>query len=295
MTDIIIIGAGPAGLTAGIYAKRSGKSVLIFEKSAPGGQIINSPNIENYPGFKNISGPEFATSLYNQAKDLGAEFIFDEVIKIESQDKKKIVCTKDKKYEAKRIIIATGCANKKLGLPNEDKLIGNGISYCATCDGAFYKEKSVAVIGGGNTATMDALFLANYCKKVYVLCRSHLKSDESEQEKLKQKQNVEIINNTIVTKLIGDNKLESIEVKTGDKVSNLDVDAVFVAIGQEPQTKGFENILELDKFGYAKTNEECMTKEKGIFVAGDVREKHVRQLTTATADGTIASINASKE
>lgn len=295
MTDIIIIGAGPAGLTAGIYAKRSGKSVLIFEKSAPGGQIINSPNIENYPGFKNISGPEFATSLYNQAKDLGAEFIFDEVLKIESQDKKKIVYTKDKKYEAKRIIIATGCANKKLGLPNEDKLIGKGISYCATCDGAFYKEKSVAVIGGGNTATMDALFLANYCKKVYVLCRSHLKSDESEQEKLKQKQNVEIINNTIVTKLIGDNKLESIEVKTGDKVSNLDVDAVFVAIGQEPQTRGFENILELDKFGYVKTNEECMTKEKGIFVAGDVREKHVRQLTTATADGTIASINASKE
>jgi len=295
MTDIIIIGAGPAGLTAGIYAKRSGKNVLIFEKSAPGGQIINSPNIENYPGFKNISGPEFATSLYNQAKDLGAEFIFDEVLKIESQDKKKIVYTKDKNYEAKRIIIATGCANKKLGLPNEDKLIGKGISYCATCDGAFYKEKSVAVIGGGNTATMDALFLANYCKKVYVLCRSHLKSDESEQEKLKQKQNVEIINNTIVTKLIGDNKLESIEVKTGDKVSNLEVDAVFVAIGQEPQTKGFENILELDKFGYAKTNEECMTKEKGIFVAGDVREKHVRQLTTATADGTIASINASKE
>ena len=294
MTDIIIIGAGPAGLTAGIYAKRSGKSVLIFEKSAPGGQIINSPNIENYPGFKNISGPEFATSLYNQAKDLGAKFMFDEV-KIELQDKKKIVYTKNKKYEAKKVIIATGCTNKKLGLPNEDKLIGNGISYCATCDGAFYKEKSVAVIGGGNTATMDALFLANYCKKVYVLCRSHLKSDESEQEKLKQKQNVEIINNTIVTKLIGDNKLESIEVKTGDKVSNLDVDAVFVAIGQEPQTKGFENILELDKFGYAKTNEECMTKEKGIFVAGDVREKHVRQLTTATADGTIASINASKE
>lgn len=295
MYDIIIIGAGPAGLTAAIYARRASKKVLVLEAKTYGGQIINTLDIENYPAAAHISGFDFATNLYNQAKELGAEIVFEKVIEIKNNDLEKEVHTSKNIYKSKALIIATGSDNRKLGLDNEDALIGKGISYCATCDGAFYKEKSVAVIGGGNTATMDALFLANYCKKVYVLCRSHLKSDESEQEKLKQKQNVEIINNTIVTKLIGDNKLESIEVKTGDKVSNLEVDAVFVAIGQEPQTKGFENILELDKFGYAKTNEECMTKEKGIFVAGDVREKHVRQLTTATADGTIASINASKE
>ena len=235
MSDIIIIGAGPAGLTAAIYARRNGKEVLIFEKSAPGGQIINSPNIENYPGFKNISGPEFATLLYNQAKDLGAKFVFDEVIKVENKANKKIVHTKKENYETQKIIIATGCTNKKLGLENEDKLIGHGVSYCATCDGAFYKNKSVAVIGGGNTACLDALLLSNYCKKVYILCRSYIKADINEQEKIKKRENIEVINDTVVIKLNGKDVLESIDIKTNNKPSKLEVEAVFVAIGQDHQ------------------------------------------------------------
>jgi len=293
MFDIIIVGAGPAGLTAAIYARRNDKKVLVFEKSSPGGQIINSPKIENYPGFKNISGAEFATKLYNQAQDLGAKFIFDEIIKIENFNKKKVLYTKSGKYEAKKVIIATGCMPKKLELQNEEKLIGKGVSYCATCDGAFYKDKTVAVYGGGNTACLDAIFLSNYVKNVFIICRSTIKAEQNLQNQIKEKNNIRIITNTIVTKLIGDEELKQIEIKTNDNTKLIDVDGLFVAIGQKPYANNFTNVLDIDKYGYALSNENCETKIKGIYVAGDVREKKVRQLTTAVADGTISSVNAS--
>lgn len=296
MTDIIIIGAGPAGLTAGIYAKRNGKSVKIFEKNAYGGQIINAYKVENYPGFENISGFELATKFYNQAKNLGAEILFEEVINI-IPGKTITVITNKNEYKCKKLILATGSKHKNLGLTLEDKLIGFGISYCATCDGAFYKKKNVAVVGGGNTAIMDALFLANYVNKVYLIYRGDkLKASEASVLEFNNLDNSEIIYNSEVIELNSeDNKLKKILIKnnkTGDK-HHLDVDGLFIAIGQSPETDFINDLLKLDKNGYIESDN-CLTKYDNIFVAGDVRTKEIRQLTTAISDGTIAAMEASK-
>ena len=291
MYDIIIIGAGPAGLTSSIYASRADKKVLVIEGSSYGGQIINTLDIENYPAEPHISGFDFATKLYNQAKDLGSVIVFEKVLDINDKGNIKEIITNKNTYSAKAIIIATGLENRKLGLDKEDELIGKGISYCATCDGAFYKDKNVAVVGGGNTAVEDALYLSSIAKKVYLIHRrDKLKADESTVKKLKEKNNVEIIYNGIINKINAGDKLESIEVNN----NTIEVDGLFVAIGKIPVNQIFSKIVNLDDYGYIKAGEECTTNVEGIFVAGDNRTKEVRQLVTAASDGAIAASNAVK-
>ena len=290
--DIIIVGAGPAGLTSAIYAKRANKNVLVLEAKNYGGQIINTLDIENYPANEHISGFDFATNLYNQAKNLGTEIVYEKVIDINDLGKEKEIITTKNTYKTKAIIIATGSENRKLGLSNEDELVGKGLSYCATCDGAFYKKKIVAVVGGGNTALEDALYLSDIASKVYLIHRrNQFRGEESTINLLKEKMNVEFIYNSNVTKLNAQDKLESIEVTNSDgSKRNINVDALFVAIGRSPENQNFAKLINLDKSGYIIANENCHTNVDGIFVAGDTRSKEVRQLVTATSDGAIASI-----
>ena len=294
MTDIIIIGAGTAGLSAAIYALRAGKSVLIFEQLSYGGQIVNTPEIENYPGIKNISGFDFATGLYEQAEALGAKIEYSQVTAIEDGSPKKVTAG-GKTYEAAAIILATGAKNRPLGLDRETELIGSGISYCATCDGAFYRNRPVAVNGGGNTALEDALFLSNYCSKVYLIHRrDEFRGEVKLVNRLKEKENIEFILNATVTSLIGDDALSAIEVtdkNTGEK-KTIDVDGLFIAIGQMPENAAFAPLISLDNAGYISAGEDCKTNVEGIFTAGDCRTKTVRQLTTAAADGAVAALAA---
>ncbi len=294
--DIIIVGAGPAGLTSAIYAKRANKNVLVLEAKNYGGQIINTLDIENYPANEHISGFDFATNLYNQAKNLGTEIVFEKVIDINDLGKEKEIITTKNTYKTKAIIIATGSENRKLGLSNEDELVSKGISYCATCDGPFYKKKIVAVVGGGNTALEDTLYLSDIASKVYLIHRrNQFRGEESTINLLKEKKNVEFIYNSNVTKLNAQDKLESIEVTNNDgSKRNINVDALFVAIGRSPENQNFAKIINLDKSGYIIADENCHTNVDGIFVAGDNRSKEVRQLVTATSDGAIASIEAIK-
>lgn len=296
MTDIIIIGAGPAGMTAAIYARRASKSVLVLEAMSYGGQIINTPDIENYPVAAHISGFDFATKVYNQAKELGAEFRFEKAVEIRDGGTVKTVVTPKNEYEAKAVIIATGSENRKLGIDGEDKLVGRGISYCATCDGAFFRNKNVAVVGGGNTALEDALYLADIASTVYLIHRRDtFRGEDSTVEKLKQRDNVKFVYNSVVTKLNADKRLESIEVE--DKQGNaqtIAVSGLFVAVGRIPENQNFASVIDLDSAGYALAAENCRTKTAGIFVAGDNRVKEVRQLVTATADGAVAATEAIK-
>ena len=296
MTDIIIIGAGPAGLTAAIYARRAAKSVLVLEAKGYGGQIINTPHIENYPVAAHISGFDFATKVYEQAKALGAEFKFEKAIEIRDDGETKTVVTPKNEYEAKAVIIATGSENRKLGVEGEDRLVGRGISYCATCDGAFFREKNVAVVGGGNTALEDALYMADIADKVYLIHRrDSFRGEEATAEKLRQRENIELVLNSQVTKLNAEKRLQSVEVT--DKQGNtrtLEVSGLFVAVGRIPENKSFENLIELDGAGYAASAENCRTKTPGVFVAGDNRQKEVRQLLTAASDGAVAATEAVK-
>lgn len=296
MYDIVIIGAGPAGLTAAIYARRAAKKVLVLEAKVYGGQIVNTLDIENYPVEEHISGFDFATKLYNQAKNLGAEIVFEKVTGIEISGEQKKVITDDNVYEARSIIIATGSENRKLGLSNEEQLTGKGVSYCATCDGAFYKNKKVAVVGGGNTALEDALYLSDIASKVYLIHRrSEFKGEGTTVNRLKEKNNVEFILNHNVTKLNSDDKLESIEVTGIDGATKtIDVDGLFVAVGRMPENQAFADLVKLDDAGYIEAGEECHTNIEGVFVAGDNRTKNMRQLVTATSDGAIAAGEAVK-
>lgn len=294
MYDIIIVGAGPAGLTAALYALRANKKVLVLEARSYGGQIINAAKIENYPGIAEVSGFDYATTLYNQVKKLGAEFKFETVIRIEED---KSVVTKANTYKAKAIILATGSENRKLNLPNEDKFIGRGVSYCATCDGNFYRNKTVAVVGGGNTALEDAIYLSNLVEKLYLIHRrDEFRGEEKLVNELKTKENVEIIFNSNVVSLNGDKKLESIVVEdsSGNK-KELNVDGLFIAIGREPKNSVFANIIDLDENGYIKYTKDVHTNVAGIYVAGDAKVKELRQLTTAVSDGAIAATTAIKE
>ncbi len=296
MADVIIIGAGPAGLSAAIYVQRAGKTALVLEAMTYGGQIINTPEVENYPGIKSISGFEFATALYEQATGLGAEILFDRVDKIEDMGElKKVITAGGKEYTAKAVILATGAKNRRLGIDREETLIGSGVSYCATCDGAFFRGKPVAVNGGGNTALEDAMFLSNYCSKVYVIHRREgFRGEPATLELLKAKENVEFVLNATVTRLIGEPKLSAVEVtdKITGETRELTVDGLFVAIGQTPENKPFEDVVDLDPAGYIAAGEDCLTKTPGIFTAGDCRTKSVRQLTTAASDGAVAALAA---
>ena len=296
MYDIIVIGAGPAGLTAALYARRAMKSVLVLEALTYGGQIINTREIENYPAAPHISGFDFSTNLYNQVKELDCEIKFEKAIDIKDLKDKKQVITKDNVYDTKTIIIATGNENRKLGLENEDELLGHGISYCATCDGTFFKGKDVAVVGGGNTAVEDALYLSEICKTVSIIHRrDEFRAEKKLVNKLKQKKNIKFFYNSKVTKLNGKDKLNSIEITTNDTDKNtIEVSALFVAIGRIPETENFKKLINAKENGYIIAEEDCHTNIDGIFVAGDAREKDLRQLVTATSDGAVSAIEAIK-
>ncbi len=293
--DIVIVGAGTAGLSAAIYAVRAGKSVIVLEATTHGGQIVNTPEVENYPGIQKISGFEFANNLYKQAKSLGAEVIYEKVIGIEVNGEEKIVHTTKEDYQAKAVILATGAKNRPLGLEHEKEWIGAGISYCAICDGMFYRGKDVAVAGGGNTALENAIFLTNYCRKVYIIHRRDaFRGEEKLLQTLKEKPNVEFVLNANITRLIGEDGVDGVEVedKNTHEKRVIDVMGLFVAIGQMPENSEFINVVDLDKGGYIEAKEDCKTKTKGIFTAGDCRTKKVRQLATAASDGAIAALAA---
>ena len=297
MYDIIIIGAGPAGMTAAIYARRAAKSVLVLEAVNYGGQILNTPDIENYPAEAHISGYDFSTKLYEQAKELGAEFIFEKAVDIKSENGTKVVVTAKNSYEAETVIIATGSASRKLGLEDEERLVGKGVSYCATCDGNFYRKKVVAVVGGGNTALEDALYLSDIAEKVYLIHRrDSFRGEEANVSRLTARENVEFIYNSNVTKLISDKRLRAIEVTNNldGSVRTVELNGLFVAVGRIPENRNFANLVKLDDAGYVEAGEDCHTSCAGIFVAGDNRTKTLRQLVTAAADGAMAATEAVK-
>ena len=288
MYDIIIIGADPAGMTAAIYAARANKKVLVLEALSYGGEILNTLKIENYPVEENISGFDFATKLYNQVIKLGVEVKLEKVLSI---NENKEVKTNKNTYISKSIIIATGLNNRKLNLSLEEELIGKGISYCATCDGAFFKGKDVAVVGGGNTALEDVLYLSDICNKVFLIHRrNEFRADPITIDKVLNKDNIIVMYDSIITKINGSNYLESIEVNN----ELLKVDGLFIAIGKIPNLDYLNGLIETNEDGYIKSNELCHTNIDGIFVAGDIREKTLRQLVTATSDGAIAATEAIK-
>lgn len=295
MYDIIIVGAGTAGMSAAIYGLRAGKKVLMLEGKSYGGQIINTPEIENYPGIQKVSGFEFATNLFKQATDLGAEIVYEKVVQIKDNNKTKTVVTSAKEYETKTVIIATGAKNRPLGLDREEELIGAGISYCATCDGMFFRGKDVAIVGGGNTALEDALFLSNFCDKIYVIHRrDSFRGEDRLVNALKEKENVTFVLDSVVVKLLGDNAITGISVQNvkDETISDIEVSGLFVAIGQIPDNQSFSDLVKLDEKGYVRAGEDCITNIEGIFTAGDCRTKTVRQLTTAASDGAVAALAA---
>ena len=294
MYDVIIIGAGPAGLTAALYALRAEKSVVLIEKQAPGGQIVLSGEVENFPATPHLSGAEFAERLVSQVMDLGGHIEYEEVTQI-IDGKVKTVVTDLDRYEGKTVIIATGVKNRKLGIDGEENLVGKGISYCAVCDGAFYRNKTVAVVGGGNTAVEDAIYLSDIAKKVYVIHRrDEFRAEPRLVKKLREKENVELVLDSVVESFIDDNGLKGVTLKNvkSEAESNLLVDGVFLAVGQIPQCEIFEDVVTRTQGGYIDAGESCKTNAAGIFVAGDCREKTVRQLTTAVGDGSVAALAA---
>ena len=294
MYDIIIIGAGPAGLTAAIYGTRANKKTLVLEAKTYGGQIISASKIDNYPGIPHISGVEYATNLFNQAKELGAEIKFEKAINIDATDIIKKVITNKGEYECKSIIIATGADKRKLGVEREEEFLGKGVSYCATCDGTFFKGKNVAVVGGGEAALSDAVYLSNICDKVYLIHRrDEFRGSEKTVDELREKKNVCFILNTNIVKLNGDTLLESIDIKdNNNNISTLQISALFIAIGQVPETNNLVKDLNKNKMGYIIANEDTLTNIEGVFVAGDIRQKNLRQLTTAVSDGSEAAVMA---
>ena len=294
MEDIVIIGGGPAGLTAAIYVQRAGKHAVVLEGNAPGGQILATSSVVNYPAIKFTTGAEYSQNLYEQVLELGAEVRFTKAVGLTVEGDKKIVQTTDGIIETKAVILATGASNRKLGIEKENEFIGKGVSYCATCDGAFFKGKDVAVSGGGNAAIEDALYLANTCRKVYLIHRrNELRAEQILVDQLKSKSNVEFVLEANVTKIIGNDHVEGIEVtKLNGETKILNVSALFIAIGQVPGNQAFANVVTLDNYGYIIAAEDCKTNIPGIFVAGDARVKTVRQLTTACADGTVSAIAA---
>ncbi len=294
MYDIIIVGCGPAGMTAAIYARRAGKSVLVFEAKAYGGQIAKAAVVENYPGIEKTTGFDLATKMYEQIKNLGTEIKFEMVKKI---TKDKEVITDSGTYSAKAIILATGAENRRLNLPEEVDYIGRGISYCATCDGNFYKGKDVAIVGGGNTALEDALYLANICNKVYLIHRrDSFRGEDKYVEQISLSDNIELILNSNVIDLNGEAHLDSIVVEDNEgNKKTLEVSGLFIAVGQQPKNELFADVIELDEKGYIKAHDEVYTTCEGIYVAGDTRSKELKQLTTAVADGSLAATIAMKE
>ena len=297
MYDIGIIGGGTAGMTAAIYGQRAGKKTLIIEGGAFGGQITSSPNVENYPGIASVSGSEFSMNLLDQATKLGADTVTEQVTGIRDEGSQKVIVTGSNEYPCKSVILATGVTHRHLGAPGEERLAGAGVSYCATCDGMFFRGRDVAVIGGGSTALQDAEFLSNYCKKVYLIHRrDEFRGEDNIVKRLREKENVEFILSATVKEIAGEDAVEKLILnhkKKGEE-SELPVAGVFVAVGQIPKNEVFADVVKLDAGGFILASEDCLTSHPGIFAAGDCRTKEVRQLTTAAADGAVAALAACK-
>ena len=293
MYDIIIVGAGPAGLTAALYALRASKTVLVIEKSTFGGQVTFSPKIENYPGIPEMSGNEFADKLLDQVLSMGADVEMEEVTGIIDEGSHKLVFAGNKKFEAKAVIIAVGVRHRQLGLDRENELTGNGVSYCAVCDGAFFKDRTVGVVGGGNSALQEAVLLSDLCEKVYVLQNlPYLTGEKKLTELLADKSNVEIMTDVTVASLEGEKELTGVVLNAPEGKREISLDGLFVAIGLEPRNSAFADMAALDTAGYFDSDESCTTKTEGIFIAGDCRKKNIRQITTASADGAVAALAA---
>lgn len=292
--DIVVIGGGPAGLTAAIYGRRANKSVLVVDKGAFGGQITFSPKVENIPGFGAVSGNEFAEKLVDQAINQGADFECADVVGIRDGEVKTIL-TEDGQFEGRAVIIATGAKHRRLSVPNEDNFIGDGISFCAVCDGAFYKDMKVGVVGGGNSALQEALLLSDLASEVYVIQNLDFLTGEKKLcDQLYEKKNVQVITGTVVESVLGDQTFSGVRLRRekDDAVTDLSLDGLFVAIGLVPQNDPFKGLISIDERGYACAGEDCLTKTAGIFVAGDCRSKKVRQVTTASSDGAVAALAA---
>ncbi len=295
--DVIVAGGGPAGMTAALYALRNGKSVLIIEKEGFGGQITHSPRVENYPGTLSMSGNEFADKLFDQIIAQGAEFEIETVTSVECDGDLKVVRTEEgTSHTGRTVILATGVKHRMLGLENEEDLVGEGISYCAVCDGDFYTGKTVCVAGGGNSALQEAILLAGKCAEVIMLQDLPVFTGEARlQDVLFAKDNVRSFTNVKITELRTDDdgfKGVVIEDRTTGKSQLIDCDGLFVAIGLIPENEGFKDLADLNSYGYFDSDEQCTTKTPGIFVAGDCRSKNIRQLTTAAADGAVAALAA---
>ena len=294
MVDLVVIGAGPAGLTAAIYALRAGLSVTVCEKNVYGGQTSIIENIENYPGIEKISGFDFANIIFNQAKNFGAQFIFDEVTKVELRSKIKKINLKNRgELEAKTVVIAGGLKRRLLGCKGEKEFTGRGVSYCATCDGAFFKGKKVAVVGGGNTALEDALYLANICEEVTLIVRKgNFRGERILAEAVETKENIQIYFESPIEEIIGEKKVEKIKILLKDSLKIKEVDGIFIAIGYEPVNEIYRGQVEMTEKGYFISDESCKTLLEGVYVAGDCKEKELRQITTAVADGSVAGNKA---
>lgn len=297
MYDIIVIGAGPAGLTSALYARRAGKSVLVIEKSTFGGQITHSPRVENYPGFVSLSGTELADKLIEQVLEQGAEIELACVTGVLGTAGNYTVKCENAEFSAKSVIIATGSHHRQLGLPKENDFIGEGISYCAVCDGAFYKGQDVCVIGGGNTALQEAVMLSDICNKVYIVQNlDFLTGEQKLIDDVSARENVEIILSSTVEEILGDKSFDGVLINQNGEKRELKVDGAFVAIGQKPENEPFSDIVKLNEWGYIMSGEDCipLDTEQGIFVAGDCRTKSVRQVATAISDGAVAGLCACK-
>ena len=294
MHDIVIIGAGPAGLTAAVYARRAGKTAAVLEKSSFGGQITHSPKVENYPGFTEISGAELADRMTEQALFQGAEIELETVTGIEKRAEGFCVVTEDSEYPCKSVIIAAGADPRRLGVAREEELAGNGIYYCAVCDGAFQKGRTVGIVGGGNSALQEALLLADIVSRLYVIQNlDFFTGEEKMVEALRARNNVEILLGTVVEELIGKDGLQAVRVRNGAGMDRqIELEALFVAIGRVPDNEAYADVAALDKSGYIDADESCTTRTPGIFVAGDCRSKVVRQLATAISDGAAAALAA---
>ncbi|HIV87126.1 MAG TPA: FAD-dependent oxidoreductase [Candidatus Pygmaiobacter gallistercoris] len=293
--DLGVIGAGPAGLSAAIYAARGGLSVVCFEREVHGGQIINSPEVENYPALGKVSGADFANALYEQATGFGAEVVYEEILSAELTGEVKLLRTAAREYRVRAVVLAGGVTRRKLGCPGEERLLGRGVSYCATCDGAFFAGRTVAVVGGGNTAVEDALYLAARCEKVYLIHRRQgFRASEAELAKLRANPRVEFLLDAQVAEIRGENQVESILLRStaGAPDRVIPVAAVFVAVGLIPNNEMFRGQLPLTAQGYLTADENCRTALPRVYAAGDTREKALRQLVTAAADGALAGSSA---
>lgn len=294
MTDIIVIGAGPCGLTAALYAARAGKSVIVFEKNAVGGQISLSDCVENYPAVEKISGNEWAQRMATQVTQLGVKIVMDCVTNVADKGGYKTVTAKQGEYDCRCVIFATGCEHRKLNVTGEKEFIGRGVSYCAVCDGNFFRNRTVAVVGGGRTAIQEALYLSNLCKTVYIIHRrDEFRADEILIDRLENQPNIVKVMNSVVDEICGDKLVQSVVVRNVEsgRAENIAVNGVFAAIGLVPQNSLFGNLTPMDSGGYADCSEDC-TVGSGIYAAGDCRRKKVRQLTTAVADGAASAVNA---